>query len=139
DHQRGEQHRARSGSHVAGLGAGGGMSNATIGDWNPHVWCAESQNGLLPDWPQRQSETRGRPARPNGLPSWSTSSNSPSTLSEPLLITVILVAAIHPPLSALFRGGWDSSSGFRDRRGRRVGPLSRWSLPVPATPHPPGA
>jgi hypothetical protein len=77
----------------AGLGAGGLASAATITDWNPHVLCTLSQNGLFADWPQRHSDTRVRPSSAIGWPLPSTSSKSPSTRIEPLLLNVIRVAA----------------------------------------------
>jgi hypothetical protein len=52
---------------------------------------------LFEEWPQRQSETVVRPASPKGAPCGSTISKSPSTRIEPLLLMVILVAAIFSP------------------------------------------
>jgi hypothetical protein len=63
----------------------------------PEVLCDPSQKGLFEEWPQRQSETVVRPASPKGAPCGSTISKSPSTRIEPLLLMVILVAAIFSP------------------------------------------
>src|SRR5689334_11385166 len=81
---------------MAGLGLGGGSSRATTVSLNPEVLCEPSQKGLFAEWPQRQSDMVVRPARPKGAPCGSTISKSPSTRMEPLLLTVILVAAIFP-------------------------------------------
>src|SRR5262249_51233658 len=102
--ERPEEQRARAEPHEPAVGgvpdgasARGSRSNATTVDWKPQVLCALSQNGFRADCPQRQSEIRTRPARPNGLPSGSTTSKSPSTRREPLVMTVILAPAMRPP------------------------------------------
>src|SRR5580692_6608406 len=76
------------------FGLGGGSSRATTGSLKPEVLCEPSQNGLLAEWPQRQRPIEVRPARPKAWPSGSTISNSPSTRIDPLLLMVILAAAI---------------------------------------------
>ena len=47
------------------FGLGGGSSRAATGSLNPVRAWEPSQNGLLADWPHRQSEITVRPARPN--------------------------------------------------------------------------
>ncbi len=104
--QPAERARPRRGSAARGLaqsGAaaedqpvlGGGRSRATTTDSKPQRACVPSQNGLLSDWPQRQSETTARPPRPNARPAPSTiSSTSPaasSTRSEPESRTTIFI------------------------------------------------
>src|SRR6266446_4588603 len=79
------------------FGLGGGSSRAATVSAKPQVLWEPSQNGLLAECPQRQRVKVVRPARPNGRPSGSTSSKSPSMRSEPLWFTVILVAAIFSP------------------------------------------
>src|SRR6266404_2304578 len=79
------------------FGLGGGSSRAATVSAKPQVLWEPSQKGLLAECPQRQRLTVVRPARPNGRPSGSTSSKSPSMRSEPLWFTVILVAAIFSP------------------------------------------
>src|SRR5580700_1454608 len=76
------------------FGLGGGNSRATTVSVNPTRPCDPSQNGLFADCPQRHSPIAARPAKPNALPCGSTISKSPSTRIEPLLPTVIFVAAI---------------------------------------------
>src|SRR5262245_24202617 len=63
----------------------------------PLVLWEPSQNGLLAEWPQRHRPIAVRPAKPNAWPWGSQISKSPSILIEPLLFTVILVAAIYSP------------------------------------------
>src|SRR5262249_26043329 len=79
--------------------------------------------------PQRQRDTRLRPARPNGRPSWSTISKSPSTRSEPLFITVMRALAIltswAPAASGLVRGTVASHGGTRRVGDRRPGGCNR--------------
>jgi hypothetical protein len=74
-----------------GFGTGGGSAWAFTSDWKPFCLCVPSQNGLFPDWPQRQSEIEVRPAKSKALPSASQIVNSPSTRSEPFLFTVIFI------------------------------------------------
>jgi len=74
------------------LGFGGGSSLATTLSVNPACRWLPSQNGLLAEWPQRQSEMIVRPASPNGAPPGSTISNSPSMRIGPLFCGEILVA-----------------------------------------------
>src|SRR5215469_16888354 len=76
------------------LGFGAGRSRATTWSVKPLVLCEPSQNGLLAEWPQRHRLMAVRPASPNGWPCGSTISKSPSILMGPLLLMVILVAAI---------------------------------------------
>ena len=73
------------------LGLGGGRSRAATGSLNPVRACAPSQNGLLADCPQRQSEITLRPARPKAAPVGSRISKSPSMRMGPLLKTETLV------------------------------------------------
>lgn len=76
------------------LGFGGGSSRATTVSLNPLALCEPSQNGLFADCPHRHSPITVRPASPNALPWGSTISKSPSTRIDPLLPTVIFVAAM---------------------------------------------
>jgi len=76
-----------------GLGAGGCSARALISDWNPTLLCAPSQKGLFSECPQRQRLIEVRPPRSKTPPSESTISKSPSIRTEPLLRTVIFVAA----------------------------------------------
>src|SRR5580692_13130505 len=76
------------------FGLGGGSSRATTGSLKPEVLCEPSQNGLFAEWPQRQRPIEVRPARPKARPSGSTISKSPSTRIDPLLLMVILAAAM---------------------------------------------
>src|SRR5947209_911098 len=73
------------------FGFGGGNSRAVTASLNPIRLCDPSQNGLLADWPQRQSEITVRPANPNAAPAGSRISNSPSMRMGPLFATVIFV------------------------------------------------
>src|ERR1035441_764395 len=73
------------------FGFGGGNSRATTVSAKPMRLWAPSQNGLLAEWPQRQSEITVRPARPNEAPVGSTISNSPSMRMGPLFCGLILV------------------------------------------------
>src|SRR5713226_4651597 len=80
--------------HPYSFGIGGGNSRAWTSSWKPTVLWLPSQKGLLAEWPQRQRLILVRPARPNGFPSGSTISKSPSTRRGPLWAGVIFVAAI---------------------------------------------
>src|SRR6266436_4552936 len=100
------------------FGLGGGSSRAATVSAKPQALWEPSQKGLLAECPQRQRLTVVRPARPNGRPSGSTSSKSPSMRSEPLWFTVILVAAIFS------RGNLVSS--YRIRRTCPRDPRSRY-------------
>src|SRR5204862_2737027 len=71
-----------------------GNSRAWHSDSNPFTPWWPSQNGLLSENPQRQSEMTVRPAKPNSFPSISTIVKSPSIRIGPLLITVTFAAAI---------------------------------------------
>src|SRR4029453_19515414 len=64
---------ARGGGGGQGVlgGGGGGRSRAGHRESNPILLWVPSQNGLLADCPQRQSETTVGPGRPKVLPSWS--------------------------------------------------------------------
>ena len=74
------------------FGTGGGRSFAvTVLEKPVRLWLP-SQNGLLADWPQRQSEITVLPARPKEAPAGSRISKSPSMRRGPLLLQVILVA-----------------------------------------------
>ena len=72
----------------------GGNANATA-SCSKWPLCEASQKGLFFDKPQRQIDTTVLPPRSYWLPFLSTISKSPSTRSEPLLLTVIFVAAIY--------------------------------------------
>jgi len=73
------------------FGLGGGNSRATTLSAKPIRLWAPSQNGLLAEWPQRQSEITVRPASPKEAPVGSTISNSPSIRMGPLFCGLILV------------------------------------------------
>src|ERR1044071_9451377 len=73
------------------LGLGGGSSRATTGSVKPTRLWLPSQNGLLAEWPHRQSEMTVRPASPNGAPVGSRIWNSPSIRMGPLFMHVTLV------------------------------------------------
>jgi len=76
---------------VGGFGTGGGRAWAFTSDSNPLCLWVPSQNGLFPDWPQRQSEIVVRPAKSKALPSASQIVISPSTRNDPFLFTVIFI------------------------------------------------
>src|ERR1039457_2437422 len=73
------------------LGLGGGRSRAATASVKPVRAWEPSQNGLLADCPQRQSEITVRPARPKAAPIGSRISKSPSMRMGPLLKTETLV------------------------------------------------
>src|SRR5579862_2315171 len=79
------------------FGAGGGRSRAAQAEANPTRRCEPSQNGLFSECPQRHSPRAVRPPKPNGFPSASQISNSPSTRIEPLLLIVILAGILFKP------------------------------------------
>ena len=56
--------------------------------------CEPSQKGLFFERPQRQKETISLPCKLYTPPFLSTTSKSPSTFNDPLLLTVIFVVAI---------------------------------------------
>lgn len=84
-------HGVRISTFYHSLGFGGGNSRATTVSANDMRLCDPSQNGLLAEWPQRQSEITVRPARPKAAPAGSTISNSPSMRIGPLCCGEILV------------------------------------------------
>src|SRR5690349_11942575 len=73
------------------FGLGGGRSRAATGSLKPVRAWDPSQNGLLADCPQRQSEITVRPARPKATPAGSRISNSPSIRMGPWFNTETLV------------------------------------------------
>lgn len=89
-------HYGKRGLHIftGGLVGAGGRSRATMTLSKAHCLCVPSQNGLLADCPQRQSDTVVRPPSPNTLPCESTISKSPSTLIDPLSLIVSFAPAI---------------------------------------------
>ena len=76
---------------AGGFGTGGGRAWAFTSDWNTICLWVPSQKGLFADWPQRQSPIEVRPAKSKVFPSASQIVNSPSTRSEPFLLTVIFI------------------------------------------------
>src|SRR5580700_5711932 len=100
------------------VGFGGGSSRATTGSLKPELLWEPSQNGLLAECPQRHSPMAVGPASPKDWPAGSTISKSPSTRIDPLLLIVILAAAILASekvraRSAVYRSSPDALSRLR--------------------------
>src|SRR5690348_14843607 len=100
---------------TGGLGGAGGRFRATMTLSKAHCLCVPSQNCLLADCPQRQSDTLVRPPSPKTLPCESTISKSPSTLIDPLSLMVIFVAAIFSLSKAPASDSFSAASTWEPR------------------------
>src|SRR5215472_13543216 len=96
-----------------------------------HCLCVPSQNGLLADCPQRQSDTLVRPPSPKTRPCESTISKSPSTLMDPLSRIMILVAAIFQPLKEPSTSLFCLRLVFRNRRVYFIRPRQNSAFQIP--------
>lgn len=112
---------------VLGFGTGGGSLVAWTADRKPAWRCAPSQNGLLAEAPQRQSEIISRPERSNGLPRASWITNLPAIRSGPLSRQMIVTSLIrnHTPYECDDSQPLPCLSGrLPDKRGPGIGKRS---------------